>query len=367
MKLAMIPIAFPVLQRLKVKHSNALILKSIGNNSLTFLESLSINGIVELESLPLHILQPKLKFLKIWGCRRFHGFLRNEETGISVAPNHSFEKSISLWELKVQCSKEWMSLSEDLLCIKELKKLKIGWFSEEPYLFLFSIEQRDSISSLKRLGILEIDGCSNVKYPPQQLQHLSMLTHLVLSNMGTEMEALPEWLVNLSSLQSLVIMNCRGLVYLLRQEEGMRRFTGLRYLKIVRISEEPDVFLSEAQGIQHLSSLTELEIHGWPNLESLPRQLQHLTNLSELRIENFDGLESLPEWLGNLSSLYILWISSCKNLMHLPSKKTMLSLTTLERLYIFDCPLLEERCTFKTGEEWEKISHIENVSFRWEF
>lgn len=369
-KLTILPIALPTLQWLKVKFSNALTLKSIGNNTLTFLKSFNINGILELESLPLHILQPKLKFLKIWGCRRFQGFRRNEEEGlssISVAPNNSFEKSISLWKLKIQCSKEWMSLSKDLSCIKDLRKLKIGWFSDEPDIFPFSIEQQDSESSLKRLGRLEIDGCSSLKCLPQQLQHLSMLTQLVISNMGSEMVALPEWLVKLSSLQSLVIKDCRGLVNLLRQEEGMKHLTVLRYLKIAKISEEPDVFLSEAQGIQHLISFTELEIHGWPKLDSLPLQLQHLKNLSELRIENFDGLVSLPEWLSNLSSLYSLWISSCKNLMHLPSKNTMLSLTTLERLYIFDCPLLEERCSFKTGEEWEKISHIEKVSFRWDF
>ncbi|XP_026436581.1 putative disease resistance protein RGA4 [Papaver somniferum] len=117
----------------------------------------------------------------------------------------------------------------------------------------------------------------------------------------------------------------------------------------------------EAEGIQHLISLRNLKIHGWSNFRSLPHQLQYLTNLRELKIKNCDGLVELPEWLGNFSSLEELYIVGCKNLMQLPSKETMQTLTSLEELSVYVCPLLEESCADIEGEEFQKISHIKTM------
>ncbi|XP_026459681.1 putative disease resistance protein RGA4 [Papaver somniferum] len=118
----------------------------------------------------------------------------------------------------------------------------------------------------------------------------------------------------------------------------------------------------EAEGIQHLISLRNLKIHGWSNFHSLPHQLQYLTNLRELKIKNCDGFVELPEWLGNFSSLEELYIAECKNLMQLPSKETMQTLTSLEELSVYVCPLLEESCADIEGEEFQKISHIKTIT-----
>ena len=53
------------------------------------------------------------------------------------------------------------------------------------------------------------------------------------------MEALPEGLGNLSSLQQLYIMNCRNLVHL-PTEEAMRRLTQLKKLIIFNCPEFED-------------------------------------------------------------------------------------------------------------------------------
>ncbi|KAI3937224.1 hypothetical protein MKW92_051273 [Papaver armeniacum] len=188
-----------------------------------------------------------------------------------------------------------------------------------------------------------------------------MLEDLAVFNMGREFVTLPEWSGNLSSLKFLQIRNCIGLVYLL-PEDSIRLLTSLWCLRIDGISEEPEVFQEEAHGIQNFISLHSLEIHGWSKLHALPHQLQHLINLKKIVVEDFDGLVALPEWVGHLSSLKELVLRSCKNLMHLPSKKAMQRLTKLCAISIKACPLFEERCAYKTGEEWEKISHIEEIS-----
>ncbi|KAI3844959.1 hypothetical protein MKX03_032963 [Papaver bracteatum] len=310
-----------------------------------------INGILDLEHLPRQTLQPALKYLEVWGCPKFRGFHLAEENNIYAAPNNSsIEESVSLRELHIHCPEEWNSLSVDLECISDLEMIRIGWFSEAPGLFPFSVEQ---FSSFPSLWVFEIDGCSILKSLPEQLQDLTMLENLRISNMHSDMVALPEWFGNLSSVKVLEILNCNGFKCLLSENE-MIQFTSFWSLRIEGISE--------AEGIQHLIELRNLEIRGWLKMNSLPHQLQQLTSLTRLKIDNFDELKALPEWLGILSSLEELEIWECKNLMQLPSKITMQSLTKLNFLSIKACPLLEERCCSKSGEEWEKISHIEDIS-----
>ncbi|KAI3936475.1 hypothetical protein MKX01_028105 [Papaver californicum] len=355
-KLCRLPaLSFPSLKNFEVKLSNPMVMSSILPN-LTSPYVLKINGILDLEYLPRQTLQPALKYLEIWGCPKFRGFnpAEEENNNISAAPapnNSPIEESVSLRELHIQCPEEWNSLSVDLERINDLEMIRIGWFSDAPGLFPFSAEQ---FSSFPSLWIIEIDGCSTLKCLPEQLQHLTMLENIRISNMHSDMGALPEWFRNLSSsVKVLEILNCSGLKCFLSENE-MLQFTSLWSLRIEGIAE--------VEGIQHLIGLRNLDIHGWTKLNSLPHQIQHLTSLTRLKIDNFDELAALPEWLGSLSPLEELEIWECKNLMQFPSKMTMQSLAKLNFLSIKACPLLEERCCSKTGVEWEKISHIEDIS-----
>ncbi|XP_050261367.1 putative disease resistance protein RGA3 isoform X6 [Quercus robur] len=72
-------------------------------------------------------------------------------------------------------------------------------------------------------------------------------------------------------------------------------------------------------------------------------------------------LESLPEeWFKNLTSLETLRIWECPNLTSLP--EGMSHLTSLQRLSIQGCPKLKQRCEKENGEDWDKISHIPNLT-----
>ncbi|XP_026421566.1 disease resistance protein RGA2-like isoform X1 [Papaver somniferum] len=250
--------SFPCLKKLSIEICPKLV--TVPDVALKHdLAHLQINGISELEFLPLQNLQPELKYLKIWGCPKFQGFHSNEEesnlNNISVATNSSLEDSIYLEEFQIQCPQERNSLSVDLQCIRDLQDFKIGWFSEEPGSFPFSIEQFSSFASLQRL---EVDGCSKLKVLPEQLQHLTRLKEFTISNMGLDMVV-------------------------------------------------------------------------------------------------------LPEWIGDLSRLVRLETRNCENLVHMPSKETMLRLKFLKFLFIEACPLLEQSCNYQAGEDWDKISHIKYI------
>ncbi|XP_010999930.1 PREDICTED: putative disease resistance protein RGA4 isoform X2 [Populus euphratica] len=124
--------------------------------------------------------------------------------------------------------------------LTQLKELRIGGFSKE--LEAFPTGLTNSIQHLSgSLKSLFIYGWDKLKRVPHQLQHLTALETLHISgfNRWEFEEALPEWLANLSFLQSLTIWNCYNLKY-----------------------------LPSSAAIQRLPKLKRLEIYGCPHLSA---------------------------------------------------------------------------------------------------
>jgi Leucine-rich repeat (LRR) protein len=152
---------------------------------LSSLQRLTISLCDKLISIDWHGLRqlPSLVYLSIFGCR-----------SLSDTPE------------------------EDCLgSLTQLKELRIGGFSEEMEAFPAGILNSFQLLNLSgSLKSLTIHGWDKLKSVPHQLQHLTALEELEIFNFNGEEfeEALPEWLANLSSLQFLVIYNCKNLKYL---------------------------------------------------------------------------------------------------------------------------------------------------------
>ncbi|KAI3703325.1 hypothetical protein L1987_73297 [Smallanthus sonchifolius] len=86
------------------------------------------------------------------------------------------------------------------------------------------------------------------------------------------------------------------------------------------------------------SSLTYLEITGFEKLESVSEGIQHLTSLKEL---DFYGCHNLKK-LSYLQHLQHLRFDECPNMMELP-EELLPSLLSLRIWY--NCPKLKERCS----------------------
>ncbi|GLT64602.1 hypothetical protein SLA2020_370840 [Shorea laevis] len=276
----------------------------------------------------------------------------------------------------VDCSKLRSIPEKPLACLTSLKRLNIGGFWEE----LEEFPGLGSILYLKTsLEKLQLYGWKKLTTLPPQIQHLTALKELLISKFDG-VETLPEWLGNLSSLKRLHVDSCSGLRCLSSglpfytgldtlaikgcpnlvsiPEEVLGRLTQLKRLRIGGFSKE----LEEFPGLNSINtSLEELQLYGWEKLSQLPHQIEHLTALRELWVSGFDGVEVLPEWLRNLSSLEYLWVRECKNLKQLPSAEAFRRLSKLQKLDVYDCPLLAERCAKESGPEWSKISHIPTI------
>ncbi|XP_040373494.1 disease resistance protein RGA2 isoform X2 [Rosa chinensis] len=111
--------------------------------------------------------------------------------------------------------------------LTRLKRLTIGPFWEE--LDAFPDFQHPPPHD-SQLEDLELHGWPKVKSLPQQIQHLTCLKELWISDFKG-LEALPEWLGNLTSLEALKIGLCENLKYLPTQD-AMKNLTELKSLFI---------------------------------------------------------------------------------------------------------------------------------------
>ncbi|GKV31550.1 hypothetical protein SLEP1_g40229 [Rubroshorea leprosula] len=407
--------AFAKLAFLKELHIlNCPKLERVSSNGLILPQSLLIPDCKELNSLSTSTC---LKVLYLRGCKNLRsipslcGLSSLEEVtfrrcGLEHLPS-GLSSCIALKKLKIYRCPSLISIPEELKEIRSLVYLQIRWCSK-----LTSIPE-NTLNSLTSLKELHIGGFSKKleEFPdlssihslqaslevlvltrwgkltefPHQIQNLN-LTALKWVSIEDfeEVETLPNWLGNYSSLKALIIRGCLELKYL---PSGLSFFTTLEHLAIYGcpnlasanveeilgglaclktlwigpFSEELEEFPS-LSSIHNLgTSLEELRLFGWAKLTQLPHQIQHLTALRILYIFDFHGVKALPEWLGNLSSLQDLHIHRCENLKHLPSVEFIRCLSKLKFLEILECPKLETRCCKESGLEWYKISHIPTI------
>ncbi|KAF5941406.1 hypothetical protein HYC85_019048 [Camellia sinensis] len=214
-------------------------------SGLTSLRKLWISGCEVLTCLPKGLLQQTLVTLEIERCPNLI-IMANPDELCSSRPSlqnltiKRFPRLAGCWE-------------ERLFCLTSLQTLKIGWFLEELEYFPWpsttvsaasaTTEEEEEIDDndtkyhpnpkhypFISLVSLSLYGWERLKYLPDQLQHLTTLRDLPL-RLFDGLEALPEWLGNLSSLHSLDLWYCKNLMNL-PTLEAMQCLTNLRSLTI---------------------------------------------------------------------------------------------------------------------------------------
>jgi len=256
-----------------------------------------------------------------------------------------------------------------------------------------------SSPSLKDLKYLDLQDCKNCLHLPQ-LAKLPFLMYLTLHNMSCvtyvdeesydvgavagfialeylDLKNMPN-LIGLSredrenmfpNLCSIDITECPNLLVLpcLPSLSGIRirgkchqdllssihKLDSLNFLHLHDNEEITDGML------RNPSCLKELSISSCSKIEGLAETLQHVTALQSLSLSYLPNLTSLPESFGNLSYLHGLEIVECQKLTCLPM--SIQSLTGLRCLLISNCSELQKRCEKEKGEDWPKISHVQNI------
>nr|XP_008337657.1 putative disease resistance protein RGA1 [Malus domestica]XP_028943983.1 putative disease resistance protein RGA1 [Malus domestica]XP_028943985.1 putative disease resistance protein RGA1 [Malus domestica] len=180
-------------------------------DNLTFLTELKIRKCGRLTSIPSGLAScTSLTSLSVDDCRNL----------ISLA-DHNLSSLQSLSSLSVSNCGKLQYLPKGLHSLSRLKRLWIGKFCKE----------LDSFPDLQVPSEkLILYGWPKLKSLPQPIQHSTSLTSLSIKYFHG-VEALPEWLGNLTSLTELEIWKCKNLMHL-PTVEAMQRLTKLRKLQI---------------------------------------------------------------------------------------------------------------------------------------
>ncbi|KAF4362745.1 hypothetical protein F8388_022402 [Cannabis sativa] len=210
-----------------------------------------------------------------------------------------------------------------------------------------------------RMGLMMSSNVESV-FPTTPFSPLSKLERLFLIDID-DLECLPDSFKSLACLSRFHIDGCPKLKDLC---PVILHLSSLRHLWISRCERLGDMLISEDYDSMWRAlnvTLQSLGLCKLPNIVTvLPMGIQHLTILQQLEIYKCDSLTTISEWINNLKSLKSLWLYDCPNLTSFP--EGIRSLTTLNLLYIKHCPMLLKRCKRNTGEDWDKISHIEDLT-----
>ncbi|KAH1064381.1 hypothetical protein J1N35_029368 [Gossypium stocksii] len=282
----------------------------------THLDKLTISNCSDIRSLPEGTVSIRLKKLRIDGCKAF---------------DHS---------------KIFLYTSLESL---EIIDTKCGQLESFP------------LGSFPMVKRVHISGCENLKFISAALegfhhQHLTCLDSLDIRYCQNLISFQIEDGLSVTNLTCLALFNCRSLKSLPEQMHFV--FPSLEYLVIWGC---PEVERVPKEGLpsklEHISIIKSDKL-----IESLIRKrewsLHTLPSLtyfgimdSEVEMECFPDEHLLPS---SLTSLRIFRLPNLKRLEY----KGFQHLTSLSRLFISKCPLLEEHCKKEKGKGWANISHI---------
>ncbi|GAU20830.1 hypothetical protein TSUD_120220 [Trifolium subterraneum] len=205
------------------------------------------------------------------------------------------------------------------------------------------------------LGELEVEDFFGPNLEWSSLEFNSCIFLHTLTITGWHSSSLPFALHLFTNLNSLVLYDCPWLESVLMRQLPSN-------LCSLRIEKCPKLMGSrEEWGLFQLNSLKQFSVgdhfeilESFPDESLLPSTINslELTNCSNLRIINYKGLL-------HLTSLESLYIEDCPCLESLPAEGLPSSLSTLS---IHDCPLIKKLYQKEGGERWHTISHIPSVT-----
>ncbi|KAA8538999.1 hypothetical protein F0562_025691 [Nyssa sinensis] len=321
-------------------------------HTLTFLGELTIDNCPRLISFPKTGLPSTLRTLTISKCRAL-------ETLTEVLMHNN-----RIEVLDVSDCPSLTSLSSRTALPATLKVLRIIHCKNLESIVVEGLQTNSALDSVRiwdcknlkslpdgphNLSQLVISDCDNLEFLSEGWLSTTSLRKLQIVNCK-KLEALPNRSHNLTSLQHLRLGGFPGAISYFRQrnfptnlnsliidklpcpsEWGLHRFSCLRALRIWGSCLDLLSFPDKEGGILLPSSLTELHITDFPNLECLSSEFQDLISLENLTISDCPKLASLPD-------------------QGLPR--------SLLELQISQCPLLRQRYQKSRGQCWPMIAQI---------
>ncbi|XP_074288940.1 putative disease resistance protein RGA1 isoform X1 [Silene latifolia] len=330
----------PLLSNLK--HLKRLTLSKLNNLEYMEISAISRIGSSGSKDIPFF---PSLEYLSINGLERLRGWWKEVGEGDSSS-----------------CMPHWQPPFPRLSKLLINNCLKLTSLPPCPNLKSLKVKRNN-----KALRILPGEGPANLDLKfyveVDSVGYLATLlafrlTHIKISGdeESKRLSEIEEVFKSSSSLRSLEIENCGRLTSVI---PALEHLTALESLSLGGIPVVDEEFEDDMPWRFLRHNLRSLELRSLDALRMLPRGIKHLTALEKLSITDCKWLKALPEWIGCLSSLQSLTIKHCDNLKSLGGIQ---SITSLQKLVIYECVYLEETCEEPRGKEWPNIQHIPHIS-----
>ncbi|KAL7204516.1 hypothetical protein ACSBR2_017566 [Camellia fascicularis] len=305
--------------------------------------------------------QHQLEHLEIWGCEKLEKLPRGLHTFTSLREIH-------------------IGGCPSLVCFSEtgfppsLKELRI-WNGCKALRSLPGWTAHDS-----NLEELMIVGCDNLESLPEEWVHYppTKLSFLIISNCK-KLESVPS-LCNNSPLASLKCLEIEswpvggGIVSSYILEKG-NFLTNLTYLGIADMKIGKP--LSE-WGLHRFSSLKTLWLKGPSNVPEEEEEEEYYsvssfpvdgmllpTSLTDLRICNFPNLEKISSSMETIQNLTDLEFRNCPRLASFPEQGGLPR--SLLRLEFRNCPIMKQRCEKGKGQYWPLIAPTPKVTIDYRY
>ncbi|XP_074313121.1 putative disease resistance protein RGA1 isoform X2 [Silene latifolia] len=328
----------PVLSNLK--HLKRLTLSKLNNLEYMEISAISRIGSSGSKDIPFF---PSLEYLEIKELQRLRGWWKGVGEGDSSSgmplwpPSFPRLSTLTITDCAMLISLPPCPSLESLCLERNNKALRILPGEGPANLDLSFHVLVDSVGYLATLPAFRF---THIKiHDDQELKSLSEIEEVFKSS---------------SSLRSLEIYNCRRLTSVM---PVFLHLTALESLSLSRIPVVDEEFEDDMLWRSLSHNLRFLKLRSLDALKMLPRGMKHLTALENLSID-CKWLKALPQWIGCLSSLQSLTIKHCNNLKSLGGIQ---SVTSLQKLVIYECVYLQERCEEPRGKEWPNIQHIPHI------
>jgi hypothetical protein len=319
----------PVVRELQLRDCNEVLLKELPAK----LRNLEIGGFYALESLPKGMVASNncLQLLKISNCMKLELPTRSHFVSLETLKldDCDFLKSFSLdlfpklYYINIQNCKNIESLTVSEQDGRDLVTLRSIYISNCPNFVSFpkgGIRAPD-------LSFFSVWNCESLRSLPEKMHVLLPSLDFFEIGLCPRIESFPEGGLP-SNVKSMIVQKCDKL-FARRAGWGLQKLQSL----MVNYTNE-DVKSFPEPGLLPFC-LTELCIAGFPNMKSLDKK----------------GLQ-------DLTSLQQLWVRDCPKLEYIPKEGLPTSLSIIR---IFVCPLLRKRWQSKKGKERRKIPDVDHI------
>ncbi|CAD6252465.1 unnamed protein product [Miscanthus lutarioriparius] len=222
----------------------------------------------------------------------------------------------------------------------------------------------DDISILYSLQTLKLSNCSSLKRLPEQMKHMSSLRHLY-TDYCTKLECMPPELGRITSLRTITWfvvgsgLNCSSLGEL--KDLNIGGSLMLKQLENVTVRRN-----AKAANLENKKELIQLSLRwtsGKEDEQQCHEVLQSLEahdGLLALEIYSYQGT-SFPSWMGMLKNMVELRLTNCSKADQLPEFE---QLAELQVLHLEGLEKLQFLCSSRTSSAFGKLKDLKLVNLQ---